>query len=103
MGHARALLSLDATLQAKAAREVIGKRLSVRETEKLVRRMKNPPQRKPSRMDPDIRSLQDSLSEKLCAKVQLQHSAKGKGKMVISYNSADELEGILEQMGLKAD
>ena len=103
MGHARALLSLDATLQAKAAREVIGKRLSVRETEKLVRRMKNPPQRKPSRMDPDIRSLQDSLSEKLCAKVQLQHSAKGKGKMVISYNSADELEGILEQMGLKTD
>jgi len=47
--------------------------------------------------------LQDSLSEKLCAKVSLQHNAKGKGKMVISYNSADELEGILEQMGLKED
>ena len=103
MGHARALLSLDATLQAKAAREVVGKRLSVRETEQLVRRIKNPPQRKPLRMDPDIRLLQDSLSEKLCAKVKLQHTAKGKGKMVISYNSTDELEGILEQMGLKAD
>lgn len=103
MGHARALLSLDATLQAKAAREVVGKRLSVRETEQLVRRMKNPPQRKPLRMDPDIQLLQDSLAEKLCAKVKLQHTAKGKGKMVISYNSADELEGILEQMGLKAD
>jgi len=103
MGHARALLSLDATLQAKAAREVVGKRLSVRETEQLVRRIKNPPQRKPLRMDPDIRLLQDSLSEKLCAKVKLQHTAKGKGKMVISYNSADELEGILEKMGLKTD
>lgn len=103
MGHARALLTLDASMQAKAAREVVAKRLSVRETEQLVRRMKNPPQRKQQTVDPDIRHLQDSISEKLCAKVKLQHNAKGKGKMVISYNSADELEGILEQMGLKQD
>ncbi len=103
MGHARALLTLDATMQAKAAREVVAKRLSVRETEQLVRRMKDPPQRKTKSVDPDVRRLQDSLSEKLCAKVSLQHNAKGKGKMVISYNSADELEGILEQMGLKED
>ena len=103
MGHARALLTLDATMQAKAAREVAAKRLSVRETEQLVRRMKNPPQRKTQTIDPDIRRLQDNLSEKLCAKVSLQHNAKGKGKMVISFNSADELEGILEQMGLKED
>lgn len=103
MGHARALLTLDATMQAKAAREVVAKQLSVRETEKLVRRMKNPPQRKTQTIDPDIRRLQDNLSEKLCAKVSLQHNAKGKGKMVISFNSADELEGILEQMGLKED
>jgi len=103
MGHARALLTLDASMQAKAAREVVGKRLSVRETEHLVRRMKNPPQRNTPAVDPDIRRLQDEISEKLCAKVKLQHNAKGKGKMVIAYNSADELEGILEQMGLKED
>ena len=103
MGHARALLTLDASMQARAAREVVGKRLSVRETEHLVRRMKNPPQRNTPTVDPDIRRLQDKLSEKLCAKVKLQHNAKGKGKMVIAYNSADELEGILEQMGLKED
>ena len=103
MGHARALLSLDASMQPKAAREVVSKSLSVRETEKLVKRMKNPPQRKPTTMDPDIQRLQDSLSEKLCARVRLQHNAKGKGKLVIAYNSADELEGILEQMGLKTD
>jgi len=77
--------------------------LSVRETEHLVRRMKNPPQRNTPTVDPDIRRLQDKLSEKLCAKVKLQHNAKGKGKMVIAYNSPDELEGILEQMGMKAD
>ena len=103
MGHARALLTLEPALQAQAAREVVRKDLSVRETEQLVRRLKNPPQRKQQVIDPDVRRLQDTLSEKLCAKVKLQHNARGKGKMVISYNSADELQGILEQMGLDTD
>ena len=103
MGHARALLTLEPALQAQAAREVVRKDLSVRETEQLVRRLKNPPQRKQQVIDPDVRRLQDTLSEKLCAKVKLQHNARGKGKMVIAYNSADELEGILEQMGLNTE
>jgi ParB family chromosome partitioning protein len=103
MGHARALLTLEPSLQAQAAREVVRRDLSVRETEQLVRRLKNPPQRKQQAVDPDIQHLQDKLSEKLCARVKLQHNAKGKGKMVIAYNSADELEGILEQMGLQGD
>jgi ParB family chromosome partitioning protein len=100
MGHARALLTLEDSLQAKAAREVVQKGLSVRETEQLVRRMKNPPVQKTRVLDPDVQRLQDKLSEKLCARVQLSNNAKGKGKMVITYNSVDELEGILEQMGL---
>jgi len=103
MGHARAILSLDSGLQSKAAREVVKKNLSVRETERLVRRMKNPPQKKQQVVDPDIQRLQDKLAEKLCAHVKLQHTATGKGKMVIVYNSADELQGILEQMGLNSD
>jgi len=103
MGHARALLTLEPSLQAQAAREVVRKELSVRQTEELVRRLKNPPVRKPVRLDPDVQHLQDRLSEKLCAKVKLQYNARGKGKMVIAYNSADELEGILEQMGLEID
>lgn len=103
MGHARALLTLEPSLQAKAAREVVSKCLSVRETERLVRRLKNPPTRKTSVLDPDIQHLQDKLSERLCARVKLSHNAGGKGKMVIAYNSADELEGILEQMGLSLD
>lgn len=103
MGHARALLTLEPALQAKAAREVVAKELSVRETEKLVRRLKNPPQRRPQSLDPDVQRLQDQLSEKLCARVQLQHNARGKGKMVIAFNSADELQGILDQMGFKPD
>jgi ParB family transcriptional regulator, chromosome partitioning protein len=102
MGHARALLTLEPALQAKAAREVVKRELSVRQTEQLVRRMKNPPRRQ-QQPDPDIQRLQDRLSEKLCARVKLQQQPGGRGKMVIAYNSADELEGLLQQMGLKSD
>ncbi len=103
MGHARALLTLEPSMQAQAARKVVQKGLSVRETEQLVRRMKNPPSQKAHVLDPDIQQLQDKLSEKLCARVKLTHHVSGKGQMVIKYNSTDELEGILVQMGLKAD
>lgn len=103
MGHARALLTLDESMQAQAAREVVSKDLSVRETEQLVRRMKNPPVAKTRVLDPDIQYLQDKLAEKLCARVKLTHNARGKGKMVIAFNSADELEGILEHLGLETE
>lgn len=95
MGHARALLSLNQSQQAQAASEVVKKELSVRKTEALVRRMLNPPASKQRPVDPDILRLQDDLAETLCAKVRIQHGGKGKGKLVISYNSADELEGII--------
>ena len=101
MGHARALLTLEPSMQAQAAREVVSKGLSVRETERLVRRLKNPPVAKIRVLDPDIQHLQDKLAEKLCARVKLTHNARGKGKMVIAFNSADELEGILEHLGLE--
>jgi len=103
MGHARALLTLEPAMQAKAAREVVSKGLTVRETERLVRRLKNPPVRATQVQDPDIQLLQDRLSEKLCARVKLTHNTTGKGKLVIAYHSADELEGILEHFGLDAE
>ncbi len=96
MGHARALLALPEDLQATAAREVVRKQLSVRETERLVKRMLRPSRPKPrATTNPDILRLQDDLTEKLCARVRIQHGPKGKGKLVIDYNSADELEGII--------
>lgn len=102
MGHARALLTLEPSLQAKAAREVVAKRLSVRETERLVRRYKHPkPPRPPA--DPNLEQLQSRVSEKLCARVKLTHSSNGKGRITIAYNSNDELEGILEHMGIKSE
>ncbi len=100
MGHARALLALLGSTQVQAAEQVFAKGLSVRETEQLVRRMQQPPKPKASaaELDPDIRRFQTELSEKLAARVQFQHSAKGKGKMIIHYNSLDELDGILEHI-----
>jgi ParB family transcriptional regulator, chromosome partitioning protein len=98
MGHARALLVLKNAAQSAAARNVVEKGLSVRETERLVKRWGvSLPGEKPAAapLDPDIRRLQDDLSEKLGAGVQVQHTLKGKGKLIIQYNSLDELEGIL--------
>ena len=95
MGHARALLSLQGARQIQAAREVVRKKLSVRQTEALVRRLLNPSKTKPPTIDPDILRLQEELAETLCAKVKIQHGKKGKGKLVINYNSSDELEGII--------
>ena len=103
MGHARALLPLgNGRAQAQAAREVIAKDLSVRQTEALVKRLLSgrpaAPPTKNTYLDPDIRRLQDDLGDRLGAKVAIQHSPKGKGKLVITYNSADELEGILQHI-----
>lgn len=101
MGHARALLALQGNAQSEAAREVAAKGYSVRETEQLVRRLNEPSSkaRKPNKsVDPDIKRLQDELADKLAAKVLFQHAAKGNGKLVIHYNSLDELEGILQRI-----
>ncbi|HEC14998.1 MAG TPA: ParB/RepB/Spo0J family partition protein [Sedimenticola sp.] len=104
MGHARALLGLQGAAQSGAAREVAHKGLSVRETERLVRRLQGqqgkgaPEKKQPPAEDPDVRRLQDDLSERLGASVRLQQGAGGKGKLVIAYNSLDELEGILEHI-----
>lgn len=101
MGHARALLSLRGADQQTAAQEVIRRKLSVRATEALVRNWGEEPEEKLPRAatkDPDIVRLENELSEKLCARVAINHSAKGKGKLSIQYNSLDELEGILEHL-----
>ena len=101
MGHARALLALDADLQREAAQQIALRGLSVRETEELVRRLQSaPPAGKPRKpaVDPDIRSLQDDLSARLGAKVSIIHSSSGKGRLVIQYHSLDELDGILNRV-----
>jgi len=101
MGHARALLALSGSEQCHAARSVVGKGLSVRQTEALVRHalaQKDQPEQPPRQIDPNIRQLQDDLAQRLGARVQIQHNARGKGKLVLAYNSLDELDGILSHI-----
>jgi len=102
MGHARALLSLPDIQQSEAARSVVGKGLSVRQTESLVRRLiaeaGSNKSAGPKMVDPDIKNLEESLADKLGAKVMIQHTAKGKGRLVLKYNSLDELDGILSHI-----
>jgi len=104
MGHARALLALSGRRQqAEVAVIVAKKSLSVRDTEALVRRMQQrgkdgeraAAQEPAGGADPDVRRLEQDLAEKLGAKVLIQHSQAGRGKLVVSYNSLDELDGIL--------
>jgi ParB family chromosome partitioning protein len=98
MGHARALLALSGMQQVEVAREVVARGLSVRETERLVGvrvRGGNSKRGSLKTKDRDVLRLQESLAEKLGAKVQFDHGAKGKGKVIIHYNSLDELQGIL--------
>jgi len=96
MGHARALLGLHDQHQSEAARQVAAKSLTVRQTEALVRgwHEQKESSQKPA-LNPDVERLQISLGDRLGAKVELKHNAKGKGKLVISYSSLDELDGIL--------
>ncbi|NOY62304.1 MAG: ParB/RepB/Spo0J family partition protein [Gammaproteobacteria bacterium] len=103
MGHARALLSLHDALQREAAAQVIAKEMTVRETEQLVRNLQSRAANGAAgdgkqEVDSDIRKLEEELAEKIGAKVKFQHSAKGKGKLLIHYNSLDELDGILEHI-----
>lgn len=97
MGHARALLALEGGEQINAAHQVASKNLSVRETEKLVKRILQGEKLtvEPVKPNPNVEKLQSSLSEKLGAKVKITHRDTGKGKMEIQYNSLDELDGIL--------
>ena len=103
MGHARALLGLSQARQQSEVGALVAKKgLSVRETEALVKRMLahgDKANRKDDaddpRPDPNVTRLEQDLADKLGARVSLQHARTGKGKLVIAYNSLDELDGIL--------
>jgi len=100
MGHARALLPLPPALQQELARQVARRGLSVRETEAWVKRLQSGPATPSANRapDPDIRNLQEDLSARLGTRVLVRHGASGKGRLVIHYNTLDELDGILNRV-----
>ena len=97
MGHARALLSLEGSKQVSLANKVIKEGLTVRATERLVKESHaDPKNQKIKLIDNDTVKLQDELTGKLGAKVTIDHKENGSGKLVITYTSLDELDGIIE-------
>ena len=97
MGHSRALLSLPAAKQIEAANLVVHKQLSVRETERLVHRIEHPVTKRYPKRDRDLLRLQENISAKLGTQVIINPGKKGKGTVVIHYNSLDQLDGILSR------
>jgi len=102
MGHARALLSLDDSQQAEAARTVTTKELTVRETEALIKKIQNPNLEKPVKeKDQNSVKLEQNLTEKLGLKVAVSHNKKGKGKLTISYANLSELDEFISKINDK--
>jgi ParB family chromosome partitioning protein len=104
MGHARALLSIEnPTQQFDAARQVVKNGLSVRDTERLVRRMLGGKAGKKAKAEApaanaDVRRLELEITERLGAKTRIDHTTRGSGRILIDYNSLDELDGILKHL-----
>lgn len=102
MGHARAIVALPLELQPEIAKRVARIGLSVRETERLVQNSQKQKKNKRSQNnnieDPNIRKLQDDLSGRLGASVNIKQKTRNKGVLEIRYNSLDELDGILKKI-----
>ncbi len=101
MGHARALLALEGKIQRDTAQKVAKKGMSVRDTEHLVKNMLNSTQSSVSKEKEkpvEVSKLEQSLAETLGAEINIKYNSRGKGKLIIAYNSLDELDGILEHI-----
>ena len=98
LGHAKCLLAIEGHMQVNAARTVAGTGMTVRQTEALVKKLQSGVDNLPAAeadSSPDIKRLENDISEKVGVPVTIQHSAKGAGKLIFKYSSVDELDGIL--------
>lgn len=106
MGHARALLAVDAATQIQLANQIIAKRLSVRDAEQLVARTDKGGASKPSRAKPvsrDVTRLEEALSDQLGTKVTLKVTGKERGQLIIDFHGWEHCSSIIEKMHLKED
>lgn len=101
MGHARALLALEAEMQSETANNIVEKGLSVRETEQLIRRLLKPESEKPQKSEAllaEIDKVERLIKENLGQGVTVKHSANGKGKLVIDYTNIEQLKGLVNRL-----
>jgi ParB family chromosome partitioning protein len=103
MGHARALLAVDAATQIALANEVVAKKLSVRDAEKLATRaslgQKNSKTGSKAEKPRDLLRLEESLSDALATSVSIKINARNAGEVVIAFGSLDQLDGITKRLG----
>jgi ParB family transcriptional regulator, chromosome partitioning protein len=106
MGHARALLGLDALGQIRLAQEIAARGYSVRETEALVQRAARPPAAAP-RSDAakgrDLARLEERLSDRLATRVVIAQGRGGRGRVIIDYAGVEQLQGIIDALGVTSD
>jgi ParB family chromosome partitioning protein len=100
MGHARALLSLEGAAQMTTAERVAQKGLSVRETERMVQQVLHPKAARERKADPDILRLQEQVADRIGTRVDIRHSRKGSGQLVIAYQDLEQLENVLTLLGV---
>ena len=99
MGHARALLPVAGAQQVALAQRIVLKGLSVREAERLVQQLLNPPKAGPEKLiDRDLLRLQEELSDGLGANVAIRSNKKGAGKVTIDFSSLDQLDGLISRL-----
>jgi ParB family chromosome partitioning protein len=105
MGHARALLAIDAASQITVANQIIGKRLSVREAERLVARTNHEGaassgagRASSERPSGDIAQLETELSDRLATKVEIRMRSKGRGQLIVDFADLEQLDGVLERI-----
>lgn len=107
MGHARALLAVDNATQIQLANQIIAKRLSVREAEKLVSQIGTESKTKTSKKDKsvsrDVVRLEEILSDQLGTKVFLKANAKGRGQLIIDFHGWEHCSSLIEKMNLKEE
>jgi ParB family chromosome partitioning protein len=99
MGHARALLPLDAARQIEVANRIAAKHLSVRETEALVQALlRGPVAKAAKRTDRDLARLEEEASQRIGTTVEIKPARKGRGKLVVHYSSLDHLDELLKRL-----
>ncbi len=99
MGHARALLSLPQALQVEAAKTIINQGLSARQAETLARHLQMPASQTIKKsVDPDLKRLQDSLSNRLGVRVNIESHLSGRGKIILHYTNLIEFDRLLAKL-----
>jgi ParB family chromosome partitioning protein len=107
MGHARALLAVDNAIQIQLANQIIAKRLSVREAEKLVSQIGSESKTKITKKNKagarDVVRLEEILSDQLGTKVLLKANAKGRGQLIVDFHGWEHCSSLIEKMNLKEE